>query len=127
MNESHQSRVILERNGAERLSADTPGRMLARLPGTGNLVLCQGYYLDDDDLLTSAQRLTTAKPLTWSDLAGDQELVTADLVDHETARIRELHAGGMSGRKIQQEIFGYTGGAAYEAVSRALNGATITT
>ncbi len=127
MNESHQSRVILERNGAERLPADVPGRMLARLPGTGNLVLCQGYYLDDDDMLTRAQKLTTTKPLTWGDLAGDQELVTADLVDHETARIRELHAQGLSKRQIQQEIFNYVGGAAYEAVNRALNGGTTTT
>lgn len=125
MNESHQSRVILERNGAERLPADAPGRMLARLPGASKLTLCQGYYLNDDDLLTEAQRLTTAKPMTWASLAGDQE-PAAGHVDDETARIRRLHGEGMSGRQIQKKIFDYTGGAAYTAVSTALSGTTTT-
>lgn len=45
----------------------------------------------------------------------------------QAEKIRVLYAEGQSMREIQKQLFGYTGGAAYEAVKQALESATTTT
>lgn len=45
-----------------------------------------------------------------------------DLRPEDAARIRELLANGFSQRAVEEDLFGYTGGAAWEAVRRVIGG-----
>lgn len=110
VNEGHQSRVILERGGAESLPANVKGRMLARLPDVAHLALCQGYYLDDDDLLAVARRLATSEPLTWADVGEDsaqgaQFDVTDKVTSEQLERIKELADRGETPTAIATAIW----------------------
>ncbi len=78
VNESYQSRVILERDGAEKLPG-TKGRLLARLPESTRLAVIQGYYLDDDELLAVTRRLATGKRMTWNEIRQSNAPNAADL------------------------------------------------
>lgn len=111
-------RVVLERDGAETLPA-VPGRCIIRLGGEYRLL--QAYHLDKRRLVDLVERLPRSEAPGWADLAGE------DPDDEQAAMIRQLFDDGLSKRKIQREVFGYTGGAAYTAVSEALESGTTTT
>jgi hypothetical protein len=110
-----QSRVLLERGGAERL--DVPGRALAILPGR-ELIEMQAPYISHHAI---AQALTDGGPRRHL-----PETTQAREDVEQAGRIHELAGRGLSKRQIALEVFGYTGGAAYTAVTEALETATTT-
>lgn len=116
-----QSRVLLQRSGAEDL--DAKGRALAWLPGR-DLVEMQSPWISHQDIIAA---MTGNGPRH-----AMPEPVTVDGEVNETERdelIRRLAAEGLSQNRIQMETFGYTGGKAYSEVKRVLNsnGGTTTT
>lgn len=104
MNESVQSRVILETSGAESLP-NVKGRMLARLPDVAHLVLAQGYNLDDDELLSVARGLATGAGACWVEKRPEQD----DIADRVLAAFDET--GTKSG--ASRAVFGSAGGNDY--------------
>lgn len=112
-----QSRVLLQQSGAEAL--DTPGRALATLPGRP-LVELQSPYIGPRTIEADvAQRnggpqrpMPAAAPLPTPPPPSE--------VDGQAQRVRELHAQGMSKRQIALQVFGYTGGAAWEKLEKIL-------
>ncbi len=111
-----QSRVLLQRSGAESL--DVAGRALAILPGR-EMVKLQAPMVSYQTIL---EALAGGDPQQ----ATPAVEVEAD-VDARDERIRALAADGLSKRQIALEVFGYAGGAAYTAVTEALEGGTTTT
>ncbi len=104
-----QSKVLLEQRGAEELTI--PGRALALIPGAAEIIQMQAPWVEPHKI--SQQ---------WARGAGAQQpLPELSYPERaEAARIQALAAQGLSKREIQRQIFGYAGGAAYEAVARAL-------
>jgi limonene-1,2-epoxide hydrolase len=109
-----QSRVLLERSGAEQL--DVPGRALAILPGR-DVIEVQAPNISHHAI---ANALDDSGPR--HELPQDSEAVQDD---ERAALIRELAEGGLSQREIERQVFGYTGGTAHRIVSEVL-GATTT-
>jgi hypothetical protein len=109
-----QSRVLLQRNGAERL--DVPGRALAILPGR-DIIELQAPVIGYRDIITATRNGGPRREMPEAGETSEND---------QAARIRELAAGGLSKRQIALEVFGYAGGAAYTAVSEALQGCTTT-
>jgi hypothetical protein len=111
-----QSRVLLQRNGAENL--DVPGRALAILPGR-DIIELQAPVIGYRDILTAMKN------------GGPRHAMPEAQEDREQAEqaalIRKLAADGLSKRQIALEVFGYVGGAAYTAVNEALQDGTTTT
>lgn len=103
-----QSRVLLERSGAEAI--DTPGRALAILPGR-DLFEMQAPYISHHAI---ASAITGDGPRHQLPEPSGRGAVSAP---DRTARIKELIGQGLSKRQIALEVFGYVGGAAYQAVS----------
>lgn len=122
VNDSDASRVILNAPGAERLDK----RQF--LTVMQNLVRGVAFAPSDEQIavfLASRQVPALPRP-DWLEAVippGLQmpasEQVDA-VVDDQTAQIRALHAAGRSLNGIQDEVFGYRGGAAYAAVKTAL-------
>jgi DNA segregation ATPase FtsK/SpoIIIE-like protein len=108
-----QSRVLLERTGAEEL--DVPGRALAILPGRG-LIKLQTPFVSPAEI---GAVVTGGGPRGAIPAAAEGP----DLVE---IRVRELASRGLSRRQIELEIFGYAGGQAHQQVNHIL-GATTTT
>lgn len=100
-----QSRVLLEQAGAETLAV--PGRALAMLPGRG-LVEFQAPIVRTPDIVAAL------------DGSGPRHAMPSDDDQDQDEQIRRLAAEGLSKRAIQERVFGYTGGAAYTAVTRVL-------
>jgi len=111
-----QSRVLLQRSGAESL--DVAGRALAILPGR-EMVKLQAP-------MVSYQTILEALAGGGPQQATPAVEVDAD-IDARDERIRALAAEGLSKRQIALEVFGYAGGAAYTAVTEALGSGTTTT
>lgn len=110
-----QSRVLLGRPGAEEL--DVKGRAIAVLPGREALTF-QAPMIKHSEL----RMLRGDGPsLEMPDLPEDVE--KRDKVE----QVLELHAEGVSNRKIEEEVYGYTGGYATTSVNRIIKGATTTT
>ena len=111
-----QSRVLLQRSGAESL--DVAGRALAILPGR-TMVKLQAPVVSYQTILETlaGEGPQQATPVVERD-AGD---------DDRAKHIRALAEEGLSKRQIALEVFGYAGGAAYTAVNEALQGDTTTT
>jgi DNA segregation ATPase FtsK/SpoIIIE-like protein len=95
------------------------GRALALLPGR---------------ILTELQAPIVT---TWGDLPAKRDVIELapvtsapdkdqDADPDQADKIRELHQAGKSQNEIQRAIFGYTGGAAYEAVKAVLASTTTT-
>jgi hypothetical protein len=70
----------------------------------------------------------------WDDLPAKRNQIELQAVgarrpsdDDQAATIRKMHSEGASLNSIQREVFGYTGGAAFEAVKTALGDTTTTT
>jgi DNA segregation ATPase FtsK/SpoIIIE-like protein len=102
-----QSRVLLEQSGAERL--DVPGRALAILPGR-DLFEMQAPYISHRAIAGAL-----------GDGGPRQELPeVAAQDDGRAAQIRELAGQGLSLNEIQRQVFGYCGGAAFDAVKAVL-------
>jgi hypothetical protein len=109
-----QSRVLVGTGDAADIQAK--GRAIAELPGRGRLML-------------QAPMVTAAM---FASVAAHGDGPRRDLPDvakvsggvdlAQTARIRDLRERGDSLNSIQLEVFGYTGGAAYNAVKAALDG-----
>jgi hypothetical protein len=103
-----QSRVLLQRSGAERL--EVPGRALAILPGR-DIVELQAPVIGYRDIIRATRSGGPRRDLPEVDQEGNEQM----------ARIRELADQGLSKRQIALEVFGYAGGAAYTAVTGALS------
>jgi hypothetical protein len=103
-----QSRVLLQRSGAERL--DVPGRALAILPGR-DIVELQAPMIGYQDIVTAIRNGGPQRDMPEPDHESDERV----------EQIRELAAQGLSKRQIALEVFGYAGGAAYTAVTGALS------
>jgi len=94
------------------------GRALAILPGTPGLTRMQCPIVERwDDLPTPGEVLPLPEVDYHQDNTKDQDV---------ERRIRELAGEGLSKRKIQLEVFGYSGGRAFDVVSSVLSD-TITT
>lgn len=107
-----QSRVLLQRNGAELLNV--AGRALAIIPGR-EMIKLQSPVVSYQDIITATANGGPQRAMPEAQgSAGDDQ----------TARIRELAEQGLSKRQIALEVFGYAGGSAYTAVSKALDGTT---
>jgi S-DNA-T family DNA segregation ATPase FtsK/SpoIIIE len=100
-----QSRVLLQRAGAEDL--DAKGRALAWLPGR-ELTEVQTPWLSREDILAA---LTGQGPrLAMPEVPeGERDEMIRDLADE-----------GLSRRRIQETVFGYVGGQAHVEVTRVL-------
>ena len=110
--------VVLERAGAETLP-NVPGRAIIRLGGEYHIM--QTYHLDKARLVDLVKKSPKSDNCDdWPDVAGD----AGD--DDQAATIRQLHADGVSKRQIQRQLFGYVGGAAYDAICDALESGIIT-
>jgi len=103
-----QSRVLLQRSGAERL--DVPGRALAILPGR-DIVELQAPVIGYQDIVMATRNGGPRRDVPEPDQESDER----------EEWIRELAAQGLSKRQIALEVFGYAGGAAYTAVTGALS------
>lgn len=94
-----QSRVLLQRNGAELL--DVPGRALAILPGR-DIIEMQAPVIGYQDILTATWKGGPRRSMP--------EAQNGDGDPGRARRIRELAAQGVSKRQIALEVFGYAGG-----------------
>lgn len=54
-------------------------------------------------------------------------LIESEVTPEQRATILDLKWGGLSNRKIEEQVFGYAGGAAARKVKAVLDGATATT
>jgi DNA segregation ATPase FtsK/SpoIIIE-like protein len=101
----HQSRVLLGTSDAVDL--ERPGEAILRLPGREPVKVLIPLIGDNEYSLLPAP---TKKLAELPEPEIDQE-----------ARIRELHAAGVSKTNIQLEVFGYKGGYAYDKVTKIIN------
>lgn len=107
------SRVVLETRDAGNLNVK--GRAYIRLAGR-ELLQIQAPLVSRPDFLRALQP------------GGPRHPMPDDQVDQaQDAQIRALAAAGASKRQIQRTVFGYAGGAAFEAVTAALGGTTTQT
>ncbi len=116
VNDSDASRVILNAPGAEALGKR---RFLTVMQ---NLVQGVAFAPSDEQIaafLTSRQVPALPKP-DWLQSAASPAIDQAGDPTDQATQIRALHAVGKSLNAIQDEIFGYRGGAAYVAVKAAL-------
>lgn len=110
------SRVILGASGAEQLP---PHRFMTVL---GSLVTGVAFAPSDDEIraFLAARQVPMLPAPIWLDEPVEQG-------DSRDEQIRALHAGGASLNEIQRQVFGFTGGAAYDAVKAILASTTGTT
>ena len=104
------SRVVLDDGGASDIKAK--GRALAQLVGR-ELQEIQGLYVSKSELAKVLAGGGPRYPMPEVDGNGDGN-------GSQEQRIRELAAQGKSKRQICLDVFGYTGGKAFEMVSKAL-------
>lgn len=105
-----QSRVLLERGGAEEL--DVAGRAWAVIPGKSPFMM-QAPFINSNVIMADVSNGGARFPMPE---AGGNGGTNSEMV----RRIKELAAQGVSKRQICLDVFGYTGGAAFDAVSRVL-------
>lgn len=110
-----QSRVLLGQSGAEHLEAK--GRCLAWLPGQ-DMVELQAPHISHHDIMAAVR--DGGPRYDMPELPDDRR------GDDRTRRILALAGEGLSKRQIQMEVFGYTGGHAFDEVSRVMSGTTTT-
>ena len=95
----HQAPQSGHDNGTRTGQADL-ARVEGRVPGRGSV-------------LVSLDAIRREVEVAGAEGAGGKD-------DALAARIRELAARGLSRRQIEEEVFGYTGGAAYQKVREVL-------
>jgi hypothetical protein len=107
------SRVVLDHRAAGDLQ--DKGRAWVQMAGR-ELCEVQGPYITREDFIKA---LTNSGPkLSMPEIIGGS--------GSREERIRELAEGGLSKRQIALEVFGYDGGAAYQAVTDVLGDTTTT-
>jgi hypothetical protein len=104
------SRVVLDDGGASDIR--NKGRALAQLVGR-ELQEIQGLYVDKGEFIKALAGGGPRFPMPEVDGNGHGN-------GSQERRIRELSAQGLSKRQICLDVFGYTGGKAFETVSRVL-------
>jgi len=104
------SRVVLDDGGASDIRAK--GRALAQLVGR-EMQEVQGLYVTKDELVKALVDGGPRYPMPEANGNGHGD-------GDQERRIRELAAQGMSKRQICLDVFEYTGGAAFDAVSKIL-------
>ncbi|MCA9938193.1 MAG: hypothetical protein KC418_06100 [Anaerolineales bacterium] len=106
------SRALLDEGGAEALE---DGQFLALLDRPG---VVRGMTANPSDEELRMYLMQYAAPVvsapTW--LALEEGLTPAPAVDEREEQIRELSGQGLSMRAVQQQVFGYVGGKAYDTV-----------
>lgn len=111
------SRAVLDEGGAEALDE---GQFMALLDRPG---VVRGVTANPGDeelgLYLAANPAPTLVRPEWLDVAASTESEEED--DDMEQRIRELTAEGLSMRAVQQEVFGYVGGKAYDVVKPIYN------
>lgn len=111
-----QSRLLIDDGAAAAIEAE--GRAYARIPGRP-LTQIQAPFVDGQEVLDALDGQDgpayDAPPAVEAPDGEDQR-----------AQILQLAGQGLSKNAIQREIFGYVGGAAFEAVSEALADTTTT-
>ena len=112
------SRSIIRSTNAVNLKER--GRALAALPGQP-LTELQAPIVESWDDLPPVREVIELAP------AGSMVKQEQGVDPSQVAQIRDLRQAGKSLNAIQQEVFGYTGGAAYTAVKTALDDSTTTT
>jgi hypothetical protein len=115
VNDGDASRVILNAPGAEGLG------QRQFLTVMQNIVQGVAFAPSDEQIaafLASRQVPVLPRP-DWLPAASPTVEQASDATDR-AARIRALHTAGKSLNAIQDEVFGYRGGAAYAAVKAAL-------
>lgn len=110
-----QSRVLLERSGAETL--DVAGRAWAVIPGKDSFMM-QAPFVSAQTIMADVSNGGARFPMPEVGSNGGN--------GNQVARIKELAEQGYSKRQIALEVFGYAGGSAYQAVTDALSGTTTT-
>lgn len=109
-----QSRTLLGDGAASTI--ETVGRAYAQLPGRPMLQLLAPMVTGGDIGRALAGQTGPAGELPEAE----------DQPDSRTARIRELAGQGWSQSAIEEEVFGYRGGAAHRTVRDVLNATTAT-
>jgi hypothetical protein len=105
-----QSNVLLGRAGAEEL--DKEGRAWVVIPGR-NAFMMQAPFVNAKTIIADVSNGGARFPMPeW---AGNEQGNGS-----QEWRIKELAAQGMSKRQICLDVFGYTGGAAFDAVNKVL-------
>ncbi len=112
------SRLILGASGAESL----PDRQFLAVMGV-EIIRGAAFAPEDGEIETflDAHTVNALPELAWLELPAQAQ---ATAQDDTSRRIRELKAAGRSMNAIQDEIFGYRGGAAYAAVKAAIDDTT---
>jgi hypothetical protein len=113
------SRVVLGAAGAEKLGK---GQFLAY---TRSLEMGVGFGPTDEEIRAYLERrpVQEAEKPEWI----EAEWKEVDKSPEIESRVRELLREGRSLAEIQREVYGYTGGQAYERVKRITDGITTTT
>jgi S-DNA-T family DNA segregation ATPase FtsK/SpoIIIE len=106
-----QSRVLLQRNGAENL--DVPGRALAILPGR-DIIELQAPVIGYRDILTAMKNGGPRHAMPETQEEREQA--------EQAALIRRLAEQGASINEIQRQVFGTVGGSNYYRVKAVLDG-----
>jgi hypothetical protein len=79
----------------------------------------QTPYINSRTIMEGVRNGGPRNPMPQPDEQGNER-------GREEARILELAAAGWSRRRIEQEVFGFSGGAAYETVKKVLENTTTT-
>jgi len=102
-----QSRVLLQRPGAENL--DAKGRALAWLPGR-ELVELQAPFVSHSDIIKAVSN------------GGPQATFPEPPIDERVGLIRQLDAEGLSTSAIAERVYGYKNARALEQIRAILDG-----
>jgi hypothetical protein len=120
--DGNQARILL---GHDRATGLGKGRAIARLSGYESDIELQAPVVtrqEIDALLAGQAGPREPAPVVDVTPATPPNSITPE----QRQRILDLHAQGVSKRKIQLEVLGYEGGAAYRAVSDVLDNTTTT-
>jgi hypothetical protein len=113
------SRVILGAGGAEALAPRQFLTVLSASGGAVNVTRAVAFAPDDEQIAAFLARRAAAPhpPPEWLQLPAPAEDDKPTII---VEQIRQLRAQGHSLNRIQQQVFGYTGGKAYSVVRAAL-------
>ncbi|MBC8333176.1 MAG: type IV secretion system DNA-binding domain-containing protein [Anaerolineae bacterium] len=118
------SQVILGFAGAEQLP---PRQFMTMVDGDATGPARGVAFAPEDEELHAFLQSHPVNAWPYPTWLMEPAQPSPPLLDERNLEIQKLHAQGASLNKIQRQLFGYTGGQAYEQVRQALDSNTTTT